>query len=99
MGLAIRFDTVEGLAREILAHGAMPLGFSLASWYTSSFRCNVCKVKFAWSIRTPNAKPRRRGRGCKSTGVERGGCMTLLVLCLFLLYRTRRIKLKITIDL
>jgi hypothetical protein len=39
------------------------------------------------------------GRGCKSTGVERGDRMILLVLLVFLLIRKRRTKLKIEVDL
>src|ERR1700722_17696967 len=71
-----------------------------AACYTLGFCCNVCKVEFAWSPWTPNAKPRRRGRGCKSTGVERGDRMILLALLLFvLLTRKKRTKLKIEIDL
>jgi hypothetical protein len=76
------------------------LGFDGAPRYTLAVYFNVGKVEFAWSPRTPNAKPRREGRGCKSTGVERGDRMILLALFLFLLLtRTKRTKLKIEIDL
>ena len=48
------------------------LGLKGAACYTLAFHFDVCKVEFAWSLWTPNAKPRHTGRGCKSTGVERG---------------------------
>jgi hypothetical protein len=76
------------------------MDFDGAACYTLAFHFNVGKVEFAWSYRTPNAKPRRIGRGCKSTGVERGDRMILLVLFLLLVFlRKRRTKLKIEIDL
>jgi hypothetical protein len=66
----------------------------------SAFHCSVCKVEFAWSPRTPTCKtPPFRGGVANPLEWKGVVFMTLLVLLLFLLYRTRRIKLKIEIDL
>jgi hypothetical protein len=65
----------------------------------SIVRCNICKVEFAWSPWTPNAKPRFEGGVANPLEWKEVVLMTLLVLFLFLLFRTRRIKLKIDIDL
>jgi hypothetical protein len=66
----------------------------------SMFRYSVCKVEFAWSLWTPNAKPRFTGG--VANPLEWKGAVFMILLGLFLLLllvRKKRTKLKIDIDL
>jgi hypothetical protein len=74
------------------------LGSGGAPCYTLAFYFNVGKVEFAWSPRTPNAKPRHVGRGFANP-LEWKEVIELIPSGAVLLTRTKRTKLKIEIDL